>query len=194
MTSSASRITCNYDVFLSYKSADRSFVEDIAYRKRDAELEPLFDPRYLAPSARCCPKLELILTSSKAVAILVGAGQIGSWRRREGNVAFDLQPKSRDFPVIPVLLPNSEPPLGYLHQLTRVDPPTQTLESGIAILAQDVPGEPPGSGLRRELESVRAPMYRYRALRSARGIAGMALWATKWPSPEKVAERRSTGH
>jgi hypothetical protein len=67
-----------YEMFLSYNSADHDIVEDIAHRLRDAGLEPFLDRWYLTPGARWRPKLEEILASSKAVAICVGAGQMGS--------------------------------------------------------------------------------------------------------------------
>jgi hypothetical protein len=115
MTSSG--LNSNYDLFLSYNSADHSLVEDIARRLRDAGVEAFLDRWYLAPGARWRPKLEEILTSSKAVAIFVGAGQMGSWQQREVDVALDLHSKT-NFPVIPVLLTGSEPLLGFLGQLT----------------------------------------------------------------------------
>ena len=58
---------------------------------------------------------------------------MGSWQQREADVALDLQSKSPDFPVIPVLLPGSEPPLGFLGQLMWVDFRSQLLDQAIAI-------------------------------------------------------------
>jgi hypothetical protein len=107
---------CNYDLFLSYNSADHGVVEGIAQRLRDAGLEPFVDRWYLTPGAPWRTKLEEILTASKAVAICVGQGQMGSWQQRELDAALDLQSKNPDFPVLPVLLPGSEAPLGFLGQ------------------------------------------------------------------------------
>jgi hypothetical protein len=66
--------------------------------------------------------LEKALGSNKAVAIFVGPGEMGSWQQKEVDIALDLQSKSPSFPVIPVLLPGGEPPLGFLGQLTWVAP------------------------------------------------------------------------
>ena len=77
IASSASTSGRGYDLFLSYNSADYRFVEDIAHRLRDAGLEPFLDRWYLVPGLRWRPKLEEILTSCKAVAIFVGAGEMG---------------------------------------------------------------------------------------------------------------------
>ena len=154
----------SYDVFLSYNSADHGLVEDIAHRLRDKGLEPFFDRWYLAPGARWRPKLEQTLSSCKAVAIFVGPGEMGSWQQREVDVALDLQSRSSNFAVIPVLLPGCEPPLGFLGQLTWVDLRSQTLDVGIAILAKAARREEPGPDLQRHLDSVRACICPYRGL------------------------------
>jgi hypothetical protein len=67
------------------------------------------------------PMLEKGLGSSKAVAIFVGPGEMATWQQRELDIALDLQSKSANFPVIPVLLPGCDPPLGLLGQFTWVD-------------------------------------------------------------------------
>jgi hypothetical protein len=124
-----------YDLFLSYNPADRSIVESIAQRLRDAGLRPFLDRWYLTAGARWLPQLEKALNSCKAFAIV--------------DVAFDLQSKSPNFPVIPVLLPGCEPPLGFLSQLASVDLRSQVLDEGIAILIKAAQGEPPGPDLLR---------------------------------------------
>ena len=154
----------SYDLFLSYNSADHGVVEDVARKLRDAGLEPFLDRWYLAPGTRWRPKLEETLSSCKAVAIFVGPGEMGSWQQREVDVALDLQSRSPNLPVIPVLLPGCEPPLGFLRQLTWVDLRTQTLDRGIAILAKAARGEAPGPDLQKHLDSVRASICPYRGL------------------------------
>ncbi len=118
------------DIFLSYNSADHNVVEDIARKLRDESLEPFLDRWHLAPGMRWRPKLEETLRSCKAVAIFVGPGEMGSWQQREVDVALDLQSRNPKLPIIPVLLPGCEPPLGFLRQLTWVDLRTQTLDRG----------------------------------------------------------------
>src|SRR5215469_1946646 len=164
MTSGVSIAGSGYDLFLSYNSADHVFVEDLAKRLREAGLEPFLDRWYLTPGTRWRPKLEEILTSSRAVAICVGSGEMGSWQQREVDVALDLQSKNSGFPVIPVLLPGSEPPLGFLHQLMWVDFRSQLVDGAIAILTKAVRGEPPGPDLQGQLKSVRASICPYRGL------------------------------
>src|ERR1700756_5060288 len=147
----------SYDLFLSYNSADHRIVEEVAHKLADAGFKELFLDRWNLPiGTRWRPMLEKALGSSKAVAIFVGPGEMGSWQQREVDVALDLQSRSPNLPVIPVLLPGCEPPLGFLRQLTWVDLRNQTLDLGTAILAKAVRGEPPGADLQKHLDSVRA--------------------------------------
>src|SRR5262245_10612186 len=154
----------SYDVFLSYNSAHHGVVEDVARRLRAEGLELFLDRWYLAPGARWRTALEDTLSSSKAIAIFVGPGEMGSWQQREVDVALDLQSRSPNLPVIPVLLPGCEPPLGFLRQLTWVDLRTQTLDLGTAILAKAARGEPPSPDLKERLNVVRASICPYRGL------------------------------
>ena len=155
----------SYDIFLSYNSADHRIVEEVAHKLADAGLKELFLDRWnLLIGTRWRPMLEKALGSSKAVAIFVGPGEMGSWQQREVDIALDLQSKSPNFPVIPVLLPDCEPPLGFLGQLTWVDFRSQALDVGIAILAKAARGEEPGSDLQRHFDSVRASICPYRGL------------------------------
>jgi tetratricopeptide (TPR) repeat protein len=154
----------SYDLFLSYNSADHTLVEEIARKIRDEHLEPFLDRWYLVPGVRWRPRLEQILSSCKAVAIFVGAGEMGRWQQREVDVALDLQANRQSFPVIPVLLPGCEPPLGFLRQLTWVDLRNQALDQAIVILAKAARGEPPGRDLQRAFDSIRASVCPYRGL------------------------------
>jgi WD40 repeat protein len=164
VVSNAFTAESSYDVFLSYNSADHGVVEAVARKLRDAGIEPFLDRWYLAPGARWRPKLEQTLSACKAVAIFVGLGEMGSWQQREVDVALDLQSRSPNLPVIPVLLPGCEPPLGFLRQLTWVDLQNQALDRGIIILAKAVRGEAPGPDLQKHLDIVRASICPYRGL------------------------------
>src|SRR5262245_43859478 len=154
----------SYDVFLSYNSAHHGVVEDVARRLRAEGLEPFLDRWYLAPGARWRTKLEDTLSSSKAIAIFVGPGEMGSWQQRELDIALDLQTARPNLPVIPVLLPDCEPPLGFLRQLTWVDLRSQPLDLGIVILAKAARGEELDSDVQNHLDAVRASICPYRGL------------------------------
>ena len=95
---------------------------------------------------------------------LVGRGEMGSWQQREVDVALDLQSRNPSLPVIPVLLPGCEPPLGFLSQLTWVDLRTQTNGLGVVILAKAARGQAPGADLQKHLVDVRVSICPYRGL------------------------------
>jgi energy-coupling factor transporter ATP-binding protein EcfA2 len=164
MGSDACSDVSRYDVFLSYNSADHVVVEDIAQKLREEGLEPFLDRWYLAPGARWQSKLEDTLSSCKAVAIFLGPGEMGSWQQRERDLALDLQGKKPNLPVIPVLLPGSEPPLGFLGQLNWVDLRTRTHDLGIEMLAKAARGEAPGPDLQERSNAIRASICPYRGL------------------------------
>jgi hypothetical protein len=72
---------------------------------------------------------------------------MGSWQPREVDVGLDLQSRSPNLPVIPVLLPDCEPPLARFSSSTYlgglVDLRSHALETGILILVKAARGEPP---------------------------------------------------
>ena len=165
MASNVFTAKSSYDLFLSYNSADHRIVEEVAHKLANAGLKELFLDRWnLLIGTRWRPMLEKALGCSKAVAIFVGPGEMSSWQQREVDIALDLQSKSANYPVIPVLLPGCEPPLGFLGQLTWVDFRSQSLDLGIAILAKAARGEELGPDLQRHLDSVRASICPYRGL------------------------------
>jgi hypothetical protein len=155
----------SYDLFLSYNSADHKIVEEIAHKLADAGLNELFlDRQNLLIGTRFRPALEKALGFSKAVAIFIGPGEMGSWQQMEVDIALDRHSKNPNFPVIPVLLPGCEPPLGFLGEFTWVDFRSQALDIGIAILAKAARRDEPGPALQRHLDSVRASICPYRGL------------------------------
>ncbi len=78
------------------------------------------DRLYLIPGTPWPVALEQALGQSKAVAVFLGPGEMGRWQQREQHLALNRQTCTRS-PVIPVLLPGSDPPLGFLALNTWVD-------------------------------------------------------------------------
>jgi WD40 repeat protein len=154
----------NFDLFLSYNSRDHEQVEDLARRLRQHRLTLFFDRWYLAPGLRWRPTLEDTLTSCRAVVVCVGPNGMGTWQQREIDVALDRQSRDAQFPVIPLLLPGSEAPLGFLRQLTWVDLRNQPLEQGVLVLTKAIRGEPLGKELQQQIEATRAAICPYRGL------------------------------
>ncbi len=79
---------------------------------------------YLTPGANWLSALEAALANCKAVAVCIGP-ETGPWQVREQYGALERQVAAERigelFPVVPVLLPGSEPPLGFLKQNTWID-------------------------------------------------------------------------
>ncbi|MDM0053751.1 tetratricopeptide repeat protein [Variovorax sp. J22R115] len=158
----------DFDVFLSYHWRDHAAVEGLAQRLRGAGLHVFLDRWYLAPGTTWMRTLEDTLAGCRAVAICIGS-EMGSWQQREADAALDRQVNDkRDgkvFPVIPVLLPGAEAPLGFLRQNTWVDLGERTDDpQRLAILAKAIRGEPPGPELQAAAAQSMALVCPYRGL------------------------------
>ena len=91
---------------------------------------------------------------------------MGRWQQREQYLALDRQAQNPSFPVIPVLLPGTDPALGFLSLNTWID-----LRAGIShpvtlsMLAEAVQGRPAGPQLRQQTAAALATICPYRGLR-----------------------------
>jgi hypothetical protein len=99
-----------YDVFLSYSRADAAAAEILRARLGEAGLCAFLD-RYALPAGQPWqPWLEEHLGTCGALVVLVGPSGIGEWQHREIQLGISRQASTakagREFPVIPVLLPN----------------------------------------------------------------------------------------
>ena len=107
-----------FDVFLSYHWRDHAQVEALARRLREQKLSVFLDRWYLTPGQSWPKELEATLARCRAVAVCIGQGEMGPWQQREQYLALERQVaaerRGQNFPVIPVLLPGAEPPLGAL--------------------------------------------------------------------------------
>src|SRR3954452_23950803 len=109
-----------YDVFLSYNSRDYQAVERVGGWLKGRGLTCFMDRWYLVPGTSWQSALEQALKQSKAVVVFLGPGEVGRWQQRELHLALDRQAVS-GLPVVPVLLPGADPPLGFLSLNTWVD-------------------------------------------------------------------------
>lgn len=113
-----------YDVFLSYSSADRLAVEAIALRLRDeAGLRPFLDAWHLVPGEPWMAALERAIEGSAAVAVFLGPQGMGPWHEQESRLALVTGAQRRGKRVIPVLLSGArkENVDGFLSLRTWVD-------------------------------------------------------------------------
>ena len=109
-----------YDVFLSYNSRDYQAVERVGRWLKDRGLTCFMDRWYLVPGTPWPVALSRPSTRAKAVAVFLGPGEMGRWQQREQHLALNRQTVA-GIPVVPVLLPGSDPPLGFLSLNTWVD-------------------------------------------------------------------------
>ena len=122
MLHTMSESNVQYDVFLSYSSADRSEVRRLAAELKARGCRCFLDEWYLTPGRDWVAALETALSRSRSMAIFLGAGELGRWQQREKAWGLDRMATLQErFPVIPVLLPQALPPVGFLQQLMWVD-------------------------------------------------------------------------
>jgi WD40 repeat protein len=111
-----------YDIFLSFSSADRPTVEALDGRLRQLGVRPFLDRHELRPGLPWIAAIEDAMNRSLAAAIVVGPHGFGNVQQYERDLAVVRQSRDREFPVIPVLLPGCEtPPTGFLELLTWID-------------------------------------------------------------------------
>lgn len=112
-----------HDLFLSYSRADADAVREVRAQLEARGVRTFIDWHDLDPGQSWPDALERALTSSKAVAIVVGKSGFGVWQKRELYYALDLQVRSPHgtFPVVPLLLRGAEPPAGFLALNTWID-------------------------------------------------------------------------
>jgi len=155
----------DFDVFISYNWRDHEVVERVAHGLREAGLHPFLDRWYLVPGESWQSALEKVLGAGDAVVVFVGPGEMGTWQQRERDFAMDRQGRSPGFRVIPVLLPGSDPVLGFLGQNTWVDLRQGTDDpASLTILAAAIRGEPPSPELRQRVRSTLSAICPYRGL------------------------------
>ncbi len=154
-----------YDVFLSYHWRDQVQVHALADMLRGQNLHVFLDRWYLTPGQSWLQELEQALSASGSVAVCIGQGEMGSWQQREKNFALDRQAREAGFPVIPVLLPGAEPPLGFLQQNTWVDFRSGLTDNwSLRILAAAVRREPPDAVLHERQREILSTLCPYKGL------------------------------
>jgi tetratricopeptide (TPR) repeat protein/energy-coupling factor transporter ATP-binding protein EcfA2 len=115
------------DLFLSYNRADREAVLIVRRQLQARGVSVYFDSENLLPGLPWVPALDRALQEVRAVAVFIGKGGLGNWQMREISLSLDRQVReeksARQFPVIPVLLPqaNTKDALGFLLLNTWID-------------------------------------------------------------------------
>ncbi len=165
----ADQVPNRFDVFLSYHWRDHAQVEALANRLREQQLTVFLDRWYLTPGQSWPKALETTLASCRAVAVCIGQGEMGPWQQREQYLALERQVaaerRGQTFPVIPVLLPGSEPPLGFLSQHTWVDFRAHVDDPVLLqTLVNAIHSKPPGPDAQETVRETLAAICPYRGL------------------------------
>jgi hypothetical protein len=154
-----------FDVFLSYHWRDHPRVEAVAHWLRDQGLKVFLDRWYLTAGRPWPEALERALGTCRAAAVFLGPGEMGPWQQREKYLALERQARDAMFPVIPVLLPQADPVLGFLGQNTWVDLREQPDDAArLSILAAAIRGGPLGPDVHATLNATFATLSPYRGL------------------------------
>lgn len=124
---SSTKITMDYDVFLSHNSKDKPDVEQIATLLREKYgLKCWLDKWNLVPGEPWQEALEDALDRCRTVALFVGANEISPWENEEMRSALETRAHDKERRVIPVLLPGAPDSRDlklprFLSRLTWVD-------------------------------------------------------------------------
>ena len=98
--------TTTYDVFISYNSMDRDNARNIADVLRRAGLTVWFDQWELRPGKTWQDELDVNISKSLSVAVLIGSSGIAPWQVPEVRAALSKYMQEGN-PVIPVILISS---------------------------------------------------------------------------------------
>src|SRR5262245_1579062 len=113
-----------YDVLVRYSRADGRHAAEIDSVLRDKGLKTFFDRRNLAAGLPWVRALEQAIGAAKAAILLIGPRGLGNTQQYERALAFVRQTRDPDFPVVPVILPETksdDPPFDFPRVLTWVD-------------------------------------------------------------------------
>ncbi len=112
-----------YDVFLCYNHGDKPTVRQLYNALSSRGLRVWFDEVEMAPGVVWLPALEQAIRTTRAAAIVVGAGGLIRWAEAERQL-LEEESIGRGIPIVPVLLPGApqtaELP-GFLRRHHRVD-------------------------------------------------------------------------
>ena len=108
MTETDSATLKPVDLFLSYNSRDRAAVQQVRTLLGARGVSVFYDRESLGLGLNWFEPLERALGQVRGVVVFLGPNGLGRWQRREMALALDRQTREATFPVIPVLLPESQ--------------------------------------------------------------------------------------
>jgi SAM-dependent methyltransferase len=132
-----------FDLFLSYNSANRDDARIVADGLKEKGIRVWFDQYECPPGSQFIRELEKGVAASSLVAVLIGKNDVGPWQEKEYNAALILSNENRK-KIVPVLLTDApeqpEMPL-FLRGVTRLDtrgrPPSAVVEGLAQLLSAE---------------------------------------------------------
>ncbi|MCP3916657.1 MAG: SUMF1/EgtB/PvdO family nonheme iron enzyme [bacterium] len=152
--------TRRYDAFASYHPADRAQVEAVTRSLEERGLSLFTDREHSGHGTSWPQALGKVLDVCGSVIVFLGPRGLGSWQLREKELVLERHQASGELPVVPVLLPGADPPLGFLHLKTWVDMTdserdASALDALEAVMLGRETGKHVLAGMRTALASVR---------------------------------------
>jgi hypothetical protein len=120
--------------FLSYHSPDRPLAERLkaAIERKDEGAVVFFAPESVRAGRRWARALAQAIEEPDAFVLVVTERGVGPWQEVEYDAAFDRYVKSRDFPVVLMLLERQPAPrLSFLEQLHWIVTPDPASEKDV---------------------------------------------------------------
>jgi len=154
-----------YDIFLSYNSADEAWTRELATRLekekyRDRTLRVFFAPWDIRPGQRFVEIMEEALEKSRKVGIVMSRESLKSdWVKRERLSATYISTITGEDRLIPLYLEDCEPPV-FLAELSRIDfTGTSDYKASYHRLLAAIRDEPLPRGLKDDLSlTLRVPI------------------------------------
>ena len=116
-----------YDVFLCHNSKDKDVVRAVDSVLKEFKIETWLDEVDLLPGRFWKPEIHEVITTVKSIAIFIGEHGFGPYQEKEVEGVL-LQFSGQGRPIIPILLPNTEP-LGTVPKFFKNSPYGQDLSS-----------------------------------------------------------------
>ncbi|MGR9086789.1 MAG: nSTAND1 domain-containing NTPase [Gammaproteobacteria bacterium] len=154
-----------YDVFLNYDWQDQDQANALAARLRAQNLRVFDDCCGRHSGVSWSLELERILASCSSAAICIGRGDMEGWQLRVVQLILKRALSEPDYPVIPVLLPGSEPALGFYGSKIWIDL-RQRLDQAqpMTMLAAVIRRRPLGHAFQERIKETVSGLNPYRGL------------------------------
>ncbi|WP_447599806.1 TRAFs-binding domain-containing protein [Nitrospira sp. Nam80] len=100
-----------YHVFISYRSTDRKWADQLITRLEGIGFKVFIDHRELVPGTQLANTLQKALATCKSAVVIMSSGWLASpWCQEEGNVLLKRSIETPSFHVVPVRIDKSQPP------------------------------------------------------------------------------------